>query len=158
MGKVTNMLLTEDDRREQKLAIERMVVCPQGEFVFVHKHCLDNAMFMFQENDLVVFPGHVEEFSIRKVLDENEIDSVGVCDCCRNEINDRDSTYYRLWVLTKSDYEKNVEYRKHYEKKKSKLKEKLLRHEKWQERENVVPLCFRPLVRYIRKLVYRFVK
>lgn len=158
MSKVQEALMSDDEKRTRDLESQRRVLCPEGEFVFIHQACLDDTMMLLEKNNLTVFPGQVEEFAVGKVLDEYNIDSIGRCDCCKSEINNRNSSYYRLWVLTKEDYEKNIEYRKYYETKKNALKVKQERHEKWQNIEHKTPYLLLPFVRLIRKLAYKLRK
>jgi uncharacterized protein YjbK len=158
MNKVEEALMSEEEKRARKLENQRRVVCPEGSFVFIHKNCLDETMILMEKKSLTVYPGQIEEFATQQVLEDNNIDSVGCCDCCRKEINVKGSSFYRLWVLTKSDYEKNVEYRKGYEVKKEKLQKKRLRHEKWQRIESKTPYILLGFIRYIRKIAYKLFK
>ena len=150
--------MSEELKRAEKLAIERRVVCPEGDFIYVHKSCLDETLVRLEQNDLLVYPDQVEEFIAEQIMRENELDSLGNCDCCDKELGKFSDSYYRLWVLTKSKYEKNKKYRERYSVKKIALNKKQERHQKWQGRLNKTPYKYKFFIYWLRKWAYKIVK
>ncbi len=158
MSKVREAFASEEVKRAERLANQRRVVCPEGDFVYVHHSCLDSTMIRLEENNLLVYPRQVEEYVAKDIMEENKLDSLGDCDLCEKELSRVSSSYYRLWVLTKSDYEKNKKYRDRYTQKKQALEKKNLRHQRWQNILRKTPYKYKPIVYWLRKWVYRIVK
>lgn len=100
--------MSQDSDDDYKPVIEDLACQnrgPFGQYAFVHQECLQKYLAGLKRNKKqLVLEDQIEEFDIAKVLKEHEINTIGMCDECGQEISPESKMYCRLWVVNLSDY------------------------------------------------------